>query len=345
MKNLFVAVVFGIALSLSAMGETFAVPVASGAPKIDGVATAGEWDGALRIVGAGTPVDARRAEISLMWDTGFLYIKTESETAPRNRIATSAASLPGTAKIVMDDSVELWLDLPKDVRNADETKRFGFFQMIVNHKGDVYGCHHDPGYGLPARDWKLDAMAKAWTVANDVWTLELAIPAKAFGVKAFVPMEISALMVRNFRTQKSRQAPFLQPGGGFMDVGNYPKLRLSRDDAGKTVDRRPEGLAPFEWNTPEARIVAGSETVAVAKGKVKGVKIPFHGAILMRTKAFGKMEGKGYRRYFSTEFSSSGYLGFQEDTGNGRTMLFFAHNFKGVPNVNKRFKCTLIPLF
>jgi hypothetical protein len=138
-----------------------------------------------------------------MWDAGFLYIKTESETAPRNRLATSHASLPGTAKIVMDDSVELWFDLPKDVRNADETKRFGFFQMIVNHKGDVYGCHHDPGYGLPARDWKLDAMAKAWTVANDVWTLELAIPAKAFGVKAFVPMEISALLVRNFRTQKS----------------------------------------------------------------------------------------------------------------------------------------------
>ena len=332
---------FIVALSVAnAYGTAkYEVPLAVKAPVIDGVEAMGEWDGALRIVGAGIPVDARHAEISLMWNSGHLYIKTKSESAPRNRLTTSTASFPGTAKIVMDDSVEFWFNPPKEVRTDDETKRFGFFQMIVNHKGDVYGRHHDPGYGLPARDWKLDAMVKDWTVSNDTWTLELAIPAQVFGIKTFVPMEISTLLVRNFRTQKPLQAPFIQPGGGFMDVENYPKMRLSREKTGQLVDRRPEDLAPFEWNTPEARIVADLETTGIANGKISGVKIPFPGAILLRTKTAGEMADKGYRRYFSTDYRSSGYFGFQEDMANGRTMLFFAHGFSGQKNLNKRLKC------
>ena len=159
--------------------------------------------------------------------------------------------------------------------------------MIVNHKGDVYGCHHDPGYGLSARDWKLDAMVRARTVSNDTWTLELAIPAAAFGVKSFAPMEMPALLVRNFRTQEARQAPFLETGGGFMDAAHYPRMYLSCEASGKTVDRRPDNLAPFKWNTPEACIVADFLTSGISKGKVNGVKIPFPGAILLHTKTSG----------------------------------------------------------
>lgn len=339
------------------------VPSAGRAPVIDGAVAPGEWEPALRIVGAGTPVDARRAEIAFAWDAAHLYVCATSETAPRNRLATSSASRPGTTRIVMDDSLELWFDPPKTLRNADETKRFGSFQLIVNHRGDTYGCHHNPGYGLPARDWKLDAVKRAWSVTNDTWTIELAFPASAFGLAAFTPFDLPLLAVRNFRLQHGIQAPFLRPGGGFMDAAHYPTLRLSRSATGRTVDRRPDGLAPFVWNTPEANIVAeggrrdgdiapyqgagGSQVkggrrdgaAAPCKGLVKGVKIPVPGAILLRTKTAGKMTKKGWRRYFSTAYRPSGYFGFQEDTQNGRALLFFAHHFKDAPAVNRRLRC------
>lgn len=336
--NLLAAVAFISAAVSSVFGEPalYDVPFAVRAPVIDGVASAGEWDGALRIIGAGKPVDARYAEIAFAWDAENLYVCARSETAPRGRLATSAGSLPGTSRIVMDDSVELWFDPPKELRNADETKRFGYFQMIVNHKGDVYGCHHSPGYGLPARDWKLDSIKRKWAITNDVWTLEMAIPAKAFGLKAFEPLTMPLLSVRNFRLQNGRQAPFLQPGGGFMDAANYPKMHLARSATGRTIDRREKGAAPFVWATPEANIAAEGGGKA---GVVKGVVIPVPGAIVMRTKTNGKLPPKKWRRYFSSAFRSSGYLGFQEDTMNGRAMIFFAHHFKGAPAVNRRLRC------
>ena len=343
MKNLMCAAISFAALStvsvcLADDGQ-YSIPFAAKAPVIDGVASAGEWDAALRIVGAGKPVDARRAEIAFSWDAGHLYVMAKSETAPRNRLVTTAESKPGSKRLVGDDSVELWFDPPKELRNADETKRFGTFQMIVSHNGNVYGCHQSPGYGLQARDWKLDAMKLATKVTNDTWTLELAIPAKEFGLAKFAPMTMPVLAVRNFRVQRGVQAPFLPPGGGFMDSENYPKMCLVRDAKGQTIDRRQADFAPFEWNTPEACIVADREGTGLTHGTVNGVTIPVPGAVVMRTKTTCKMEKKGWRRYFSTGFKPTGYIGFQEDTVNGRTMLFFAHHFKGVPHVNKRLKC------
>ncbi|MBR2982345.1 MAG: hypothetical protein IKC80_03855, partial [Kiritimatiellae bacterium] len=327
-------------MGVAGAASVWEIPNMTASPQIDGVATPGEWDSAFRVIGAGKSVDSRFAEISLAWDKENLYVCTRSETAPRGRLATSAGSMPGTARIVMDDSVELWFDPPKELRNADETKRFGYFQMIVNHKGDIYGCHHSPGYGLPARDWKLDSTKRKWTITNDVWTLEMAIPAKTFGLKAFEPFTLPLLPVRNFRLQSGIQAPFLQPGGGFMDAANYPKMRLVRSATGRTIDRREKGAAPFVWATPEANIVAeGSEKYGVVGGVVKGVCIPIPGSLVVRTKATEKLPPKKWRRYFSTAFRQSGYLGFQEDTVNGRAMLFFAHHFKGVPAVNKRLRC------
>ena len=335
------AVVAGAVLCGAALadGAAYEVPFANKAPVVDGMVADGEWDCALRVVGAGRPVDARRAEISFAWDAANVYVMVKSETAPRNRLVATAESKPGSKRLVMDDSVELWFDPPRELRTADETKRFGNFQMIVSHNCNVYGCHQSPGYGLQARDWKLDGLAKASTVTNDTWTLELAIPAKAFGLARFAPMTLPTLAVRNFRMQSGMQVPFLPPGGGFMETESYPKMVLSRGAKGRTIDRRPAGLAPFEWKTPEACIVADREGTGVARGAVKGVTIPVPGSIVMRTKTTSKMEKKGWRRYFSTGFRPTGYLGFQEDTVNGRTMLFFAHHFKGAPHVNKRLKC------
>lgn len=348
MKKMMVVAMFAVSAGIlcavadgAAFGAapTIDVPFAAAAPTVDGVASPGEWEHSFRIVGAGTPVDARMAEMAFSWDARFLYVLSMSETAPRGRLETSAGSLPGTDRIVMDDSVELWFDPPKEMRRADEAKRFGLFQMIVNHKGDTFGRHHSPGYGLPARDWRLDEVKVAWSVTNDVWTLEMAIPASAFGFKAFDRCELPFLAVRNFRLQDGRQAPFLKPGGGFTESTSYPKMRLSRSAEAHTLGRRPADAAPFVWNTPEANIVAECGASGVRHGVVKGVKIPVPGALVMSVNTLPKMEKKGWRRYFSTEFRSSGYLGFQEDTVNGRTMLFFAHHFKDVPALNKRFKC------
>ncbi len=235
------AVSLGMASLLPA--QSLDIPFAGTAPKVDGLASSGEWDASLRIIGAGSPVDARYAEISFAWDADRLYVMSKNETAPRNRLATSAGSRDGSQGVVMDDSMELWFDPPKALRNADETKRFGIFQMIVSHNGNTYGRHHEPGYGLSAREWKLDGVMRAWTVTNDVWTLEMSIPAKAFGLKSFEPMELPVLAVRNFRGQKEWQAPFLQPGGGFRDAAHYPKMRLAGGDV--LPERRQAGRKGF----------------------------------------------------------------------------------------------------
>ena len=57
-----------IGISFLAVAQSVNIPFAAKAPVIDGMAATGEWNEALHIVGAGKPVDARRAEIAFSWD-------------------------------------------------------------------------------------------------------------------------------------------------------------------------------------------------------------------------------------------------------------------------------------
>ena len=84
MKNLTCAFALGaVGLSAalcSADDGQYSIPFAARAPVVDGVESEGEWDGAFRVVGAGRPVDARRAEIAFSWDSDHLYVMAKGET-------------------------------------------------------------------------------------------------------------------------------------------------------------------------------------------------------------------------------------------------------------------------
>jgi hypothetical protein len=334
MKFLFqmltVAFACSAAASSQSLEDVFEIPFTGSAPAVDGCESTGEWKRSFRVNGAGTPVDQRRSEIAFAWDRSHLYVLAKSETAPRNMLCTSADSAPGSKALVHDDSVELWFDPPKSRRTADGSKRLGFFQMIVSHNGNSFGRHHNPGYGLPARDWNLDSVKKAWRVTNDVWTLEMAIPANAFGLAEYAEGDFPVLAVRNFRLGGGVQSPFLRPDGEYTEPQRYRKIRLAGRGRARTVDRRPAGLKPFVWNTPETSIVAegGTRVGGASCGVQAGLKIPVPGAIVLHTKTSGPMKKKGWRRYFSTRYQQNGgYFGFQEDTNNGRCMMFFTDCF------------------
>lgn len=102
-------------------------------------------ENALKIGGAGNPVDPRKAEVFLTWDTANLYIAVRSETPPRGRLVTA----PKAINIVMDDSVEFWFDPPKASRTVEQAK-FGEFQLIASHTGALFSS-----ITIPATDCRL----------------------------------------------------------------------------------------------------------------------------------------------------------------------------------------------
>ena len=338
MIRLLVGAVAGLVTAGAFAGEkaTFEVPQAAVAPVADGTIGADEWAGALRLVGAGRPVDARRAELLMKWDAGNLYLAMRSVTAPCGKLNFTPGGQPA-----MNDSIELWLDPPKAKRMVEQ-KKFGYFQLITSWTGEPYLCHHDPGYGLPATKWKADGLKVASEIHGDEWHIELVIPAADLGLKTLAGVELPLLAVRNFRIGGGGQKPFGPGPAGFMDAGSYARFRMVASKSGKTYDWYSEQKpAPFEWKTPEAAIVASGKDLVFSAGgcqTVKGTKIPVPGTILLKAKT-DKPLAKGWRRYFSSKYRSSGYFGFQEDANNGRTMLFFAHGFKDKPVVNSRLKC------
>lgn len=254
--------------AISAGAAEYTVPEMRTAPVIDGRINEKEWKNALKIGGAGNPVDPRKAEVFLTWDTANLYIAVRSETPPRGRLVTA----PKAINIVMDDSVEFWFDPPKASRTVEQAK-FGEFQLIASHTGALFQQHHNPGYGLPARKWLADIKA-ANSVHDGVWEIEIAIPAQAFGYEKLSEGDWKILPVRNFRTEPGRQAPFT-PCSSFMDSQSYANFKLRRNApavscsyAGGRLPLRVEAVSPknenyeFEFrsgNTVDSGKIAGTE--------------------------------------------------------------------------------------
>ncbi len=210
------------AIAMFVGAAEYPVPQTRKAPVIDGRINADEWKSALVIGGAGNPVDPRRTECYLNWDAGHLYLAVRSETPPRDKLVTT----PKAINIVMDDSVEFWFDPPKDSRTVEQAK-FGEFQLIANHTGELYLQHHNPGYGLPARKWQAEVKV-ANSVHDGVWDIEIAIPAKAFGYENLGEGDWKILPVRNFRTEPGIQAPFA-PCSAFMDSKSYTTFKLRKN--------------------------------------------------------------------------------------------------------------------
>ena len=209
------------AIFLSAAEYT--VPFMDRVPILDGRLGVAEWDDALAISGAGSKLDPRLTSVFLGFDEQNLYLASRSELPPRGNLYVSPNP---TAHVVMDDSIELWF-LPPAEQRVLEAGKFGYFQLIVNSVGRVYARHHEPGYGLPAKEWQ-SGVQQQHRCEDGFWTAELAFPAQAFGLENFSQDgDWRLLLVRNFRSEPAYQAP-ISDANGFMNTSSYSLFKFRR---------------------------------------------------------------------------------------------------------------------
>ncbi len=320
---------FGLSVLLSAwvffcMAEPgeYVVPQTAQKPVIDGrIDATGEWSNALVISGAGGEIDQRKSQVYFSWDPDWLYVGMKSETPPYGKLVVS-----GNA-VIHDDGIELWFAPPAELRTSEQYK-FGEFQLIANSKGEIYAKHHNPGYGLSTRDWKADIRIES-RVENDLWDIEIAIPAKAFGLEKITSSDWKMLAVRNFRTQPSVQKPFT-PVVSFADASQYAVFKLRQGPAVKNIYAEksylPGLLKVVEKCTLEARIGERKITQSGDSFDLTGQLPPEGGKVELILK--DQQGGICFKRSFSYGpkaeriwFTPESYIALDHDFGTGLKKL------------------------
>ncbi len=174
--------------------------------KLDGevseVEVAASWkSGQFRLHGPGKPPKATPATFCYVARTdvdgkSYLYVSFTCMDPDLSKLVTGNARR-GTDKIVLDDSVEIFLDVDFD--------RTDYHQLIVNAKGDVWtGYFPKPGEMGPGphKPWKANAQAKA-TINRDAkrWVCEVLIPFDRLGGTPRKGTRWAVNFCRNFRGQ------------------------------------------------------------------------------------------------------------------------------------------------
>ena len=292
------AAAFAAALSCAAFAEgdvpRYDVPKARKAPVVDGVIDRGEYDGAMTVKGVANyrlakfagkepKIDDRAVECAITWDDGFIYFASRSEVPGGKPVVANSRLNP-----IHGDSVELWISPPEAAR-VGEFARFGQFQLIVDSSGRVKGMQSNPGYGLPARKWKVDSVRVGNCLHDGLWDVEIAVPASAFGAEKIPAGEWRLLPCRNLRSEPSVQTTFVP----FAEVGGYSV------DAGYPVFTFAESGKPT--------VLGGA-----AELFQRGVPVPVPGNITVKVRVSSDVPPNKYRRIFSTMFRGSGYLGLQQ---------------------------------
>ena len=264
LKRLLSTAAAGFALLAGA--AEFTVGSTAKAPVIDGKISPGEWKDALVISGTGGTLDHRRAELFLTWDEKNIYGAVRTETPPRGRLVQNVSTNP-----VSDDSVEFWFDPPKSARTHEQWK-FGEFQVIISNTGKMLLQHHNPGYGLPVRNWVTGGMKVVNKVENEKWVCEFSIPAKGFGMSKLGELDWKILACVNFRSAPGRQVPFL-PVASFMASKSYPTYKLRKNapavrqlyaDAATRYPLKWESSKPLSYEvTVDGKVMKGTLPVTL----------------------------------------------------------------------------------
>ena len=219
-KNLTVLAFFAVSTSFAT--DIYNVPKAIVKSCADGVVNTSEYQGAMTFTGAAdwrgayiankeAVIDPRQSECAVTWDEKAIRIAVRSQTAAGGKLKTVGPN----DSILEADSLEFWFNPPQSARVA-EFARFGQFQLMVDSTGRYFARQHNPGYGLPARKWKVEGIKLANSVRGDIWDCEIEIPAEVFGAESIEEGDWGAVLGRNFRTGKSSQAtytPFQALGG------------------------------------------------------------------------------------------------------------------------------------
>ncbi|NMA19327.1 MAG: hypothetical protein GX927_02005 [Lentisphaerae bacterium] len=205
----------------------YTVPFLANAPVIDGKLAPNEWGSALAISGANArKLDPRQTTVYLAFDNDFVYLASRTELPLRGGLQVSPNP---AAHVVMDDSIELWF-LPPSEQRTLEAGKFGYFQLIYNSVGRSFARHHEPGYGLPAKEWQ-SGVRQQHRCEDGFWVAELAFPAQAFGLENLSKDgDWRILLVRNFRSDPGYQAA-ITDANGFMNTSSYSLFKFRRQAA------------------------------------------------------------------------------------------------------------------
>jgi hypothetical protein len=183
--------------------------------------------GRFRVHGPGNPPEADPATYCYVSKTRVagkdnLYISFVCMDPNLSQLVTNWAT--GTAKLAMDDSVEVFVDI--------DGNRVDYHQIIVNAKGEYFaqacpnGDRGINGEGLP---WNVKPTIKT-TINRDAgrWVCEILIPYDAFPSVPAKGTKVPVNFCRNFRGQGADQATHLQNWFSVYEGGstNYHHPRL-----------------------------------------------------------------------------------------------------------------------
>jgi hypothetical protein len=151
----------------------------TGMPRVDGRVAPGEWSAATELTGFANidthALVTRQTQVSLMSDGATLLLCFRSPTAGQT---LRAAVTERDGDVWTDDAIEIFVGKwPEKGTPTDQ------YQFIINPKGTVFDLHRVTATGTNLKEWNCAGLEVASTVADGVWTAELAIPLSEVGVK------------------------------------------------------------------------------------------------------------------------------------------------------------------
>ncbi len=161
--------ILAIVLAAGSWAGEYRVPLMAQAPKIDGNIEPAEWASAAGFSGFvwQNVLERRRGEAFVGADATHLYLAIKTQLPDEGQILAQVAQ--DTAKLVFDDSVEVWIDPTPGAGNGKT------YQLIANAAGRAGYLEHSRGNVQEDPAWRGN-----WQIANGFhngyWDIEIAIP-------------------------------------------------------------------------------------------------------------------------------------------------------------------------
>lgn len=242
--------------------QGYVAPRSKGPIQIDGKID-GQWDAApwtvdfADIEGSGKPRPRFRTRARMLWDDEYFYIAAELEEPH-----VWGTLVQHDSVIFHDNDFEVFVD-----PNGDSHEYFEFEMNALNAGWDLFLPKPYKDQGKADNSWEIPGLQTAVAVAGTLndprdtdtgWTLEIAIPWKAFGAAAHMPLPPRAGDV--WRVNFSRVEWQHE-----LHEGKYQRVPKTKEDnwvwspQGKVNMHLPEhwGYVQFSAKTADAGTFAG----------------------------------------------------------------------------------------
>lgn len=263
MKVLVTAIAF-IALAVTAFAlpaRGYPVLQANRPPKVDGILTDTCWEDApwtTGFTGLGAGVVAAQTRFAMAWDAKDLYLAVRCREPAIDKIVAAVTARDG--RIWKDDSIELFA--------TGIAARTPYFHFAANSKGARFDER------IQSATWNAPWRA-AGRVGKGEWTLELAIPLSAVGVKAQTGATFWGNIGRSRYAGGGEEYSTWTPlTGGFHEPSNFAVFRLVGADKSGALAIAHAMDRPFRAALEEQMRAAVTLLERAAKGLPLARKFP-----------------------------------------------------------------------